>query len=323
MKNLFRSILFIFIAMFAVDRTGGQIMWWVNQHTQDMSGPKLKYLANEVHSDVVLLGTSRCNFHYVPSILSDSIGMSVYNGGIDATNCIYAHYFVLNQILLHHTPKIICLEVMKSDYEVSDNSFETTSFFAPYIGRSEKADSVFRDAGNYWYYRLCHLYRYNAKAVSNICGLLVNKQQNCESGYIPLPQPMFFPERLEKVHRSDHIDELKLKYIKKFIMLCKSRHVALVFMVSPSYNKADKDVYDTLKNVAKEYNIPFFDYHTQGLFLDHPEYFKDNEHLWDKGARLYTSIFGHDLKQYIDTLSIGNRKRTIQKQTTSVRKGAS
>ena len=103
-------------------------MWWVNQHTQDMSGPKLKYLANEVDADIVLLGTSRCNFHYVPSILSDSIGMSVYNGGIDASNCIYAHYFVLNQILLHHTPKIICLELMTSDYAVSANSFETTSF---------------------------------------------------------------------------------------------------------------------------------------------------------------------------------------------------
>ncbi|NCE73203.1 hypothetical protein [Odoribacter sp. Z80] len=306
MKNLLKSLLFVFVALFAVDRIGGQIMWWVNQHTQDMSGPKLKYLANEVDADIVLLGTSRCNFHYVPSILSDSIGMSVYNGGIDASNCIYAHYFVLNQILLHHTPKIICLELMTSDYAVSANSFETTSFFAPYIGRSEKADSVFREAGNYWYYRLCHLYRYNAKAVSNMGGLLVNKQLESESGYIPLPRPMFVPERLDKVHKSKNIDELKLQYIRKFIMLCKSHHIALAFMVSPAYSEADTDLYGTLKDVAKENEIPFFDYHTQGLFLNHPEYFKDSGHLWDKGARLYTSIFAHDLKHYIVTHSTGN-----------------
>lgn len=70
MKDLLKSLLFVFVALFAVDRIGGQIMWWVNQHTQDISGPKLKYLANEVDADIILLGTSRCNFHYVPSILS-------------------------------------------------------------------------------------------------------------------------------------------------------------------------------------------------------------------------------------------------------------
>ena len=70
-------------------------------------------------------------------------------------------------------------------------------------------------------------------------------------------------------------------------------------MVSPAYTEADADLYDVLKDLAKEQGIPFFDYHTQGLFLNHPEYFKDNGHLWDKGARLYTSIFAHDLKGYM------------------------
>lgn len=307
MKNLLKSLLFVFVALFVVDRIGGRIMWWVNQHTQDISGPKMKYLVDEVDEDVVLLGTSRCNLHYVPSILADSIGMSVYNGGIDASNCIYAHYFALNLILLHHTPKMICLELMTSDYAVSDDSFETTSFFAPYIGRSEEADSVFREAGNYWCYRLCHLYRYNAKAVSNIGGLLVNKQHGSESGYIPLPQPASVPDRLDKNHKPECIDELKLQYIRKFIMLCRSRHIELVFMVSPAYSEGDADLYDVLKNVAEENGVPFFDYHTQGLFLNHPEYFKDNGHLWDKGARLYTSVFAHDLKHYMDSLSIGNQ----------------
>lgn len=299
MKNLLKSLLFIIVALFAVDRMGGQLMWWVNQHTQDLSGPKLRYLPNEVKADMILLGTSRCNFHYVPSILEDSIGMSVYNGGIDASNCIYAHYFVLNQILLHHTPKMICLEVMTNDYARQPNSFETTSFFAPYIGRSESADSVFRDAGTYWSYHFSHLYRHNAKAVSNIGGLLVNKQQESQAGYIPLPQPAFPPKSLNKADTPEATDQLKVQYLRKFAALCQSRHIRLAFMVSPAYTKADANLYAVLKDVAREHGIPFFDYHTQGLFLSHPDYFKDNEHLWDKGARLYTSIFAHDLRQHL------------------------
>ncbi len=299
MKPLLKSLIFIIIALFAIDRIGGQIMWWVNQHTQDISGPKLRYLADEVNEDVILLGTSRCNFHYIPSILSDSINMSVYNGGIDASNCIYAHYFVLNQILKHHIPKIICLELMTTDYTVSDNSFETISFFAPYIGRSERADSIFREAGNYWSYKLCHLYRYNAKAVSNIGGLFVNKQQKSENGYIPLPQPAFYPRKIEETHTSKNIDTLKLYYIQKFITLCKLYDIKLVFMISPAYTLADTNLYDVLKEIAKKNNISFLDYHTTQTFINNPEYFKDSWHLWHKGAKLYSSIFAKDLKNIL------------------------
>ena len=302
MRKLLQSILFIIVAFFAVDRLGGQIMWWVNQHTEDLLAPKLRYLAYEINEEVVLLGTSRCNCHYVPSILKDSINLSVYNGGVDASNCIFSHYFVLSHILSHHTPKLICLELMTNDYVVADDSFEPTSFFAPYIGKNERGDSIFREAGNYWIYHFCHLYRYNAKAVSNIGGLLVNRQHNSELGYVALPQPIFSPDRPGVEHTSHNVDVLKLQYLKRFISLCQSNNVALVFMVSPAYTKADTDLYDVLKDIAEDNQIPFFDYHTKGVFLDHPEYFKDDRHLWDKGARLYTSIFAHDLKDYIKCL---------------------
>ena len=49
MKRLLLSFLFVAVGLFVVDRIGGQLMWWVNQHTKDVSGPKIKYLVNDVH----------------------------------------------------------------------------------------------------------------------------------------------------------------------------------------------------------------------------------------------------------------------------------
>lgn len=135
--------------------------------------------------------------------------------------------------------------------------------------------------------------------MSNIGGLLVNKQQGSDNGYIPLPKPNFHPEKAGEAHKSQHIDELKLQYIQKFITLCKDNSIKLAFMVSPAYTIADVDLYDTLKDIAKRNDVPFFDYHTSGLFLDYPEYFKDGGHLWHKGAELYSSIFAQDLKKYL------------------------
>ncbi|MDD2954243.1 MAG: hypothetical protein PHC95_14010 [Parabacteroides sp.] len=300
MKKLLISLAIVVLGVFIADRMGGAVMGWVNQNSSDISAPKIKYLANDVSEDLLLMGTSRCNFHYVPSILKDSLGMSVYNGGIDASDNIFAHYYILNQILSHHTPKIICLEVMTNDYAKQSDPFKTVSFFAPYFGRNDRADSIFRYAGTYWPYKLSHLYRYNAKAVSNLAGLLVNRQGGEDHGYLPGPKPASFPDRLEKAETPLKVDSMKLFYLHKFINLCRKKDIQLFFMVSPSYSIASEDLYDVLKKEASKYGIPFWDYHSQGLYLDHPEYFKDGSHLWDKGARLYTSIFAHDLKEWIE-----------------------
>lgn len=274
MKKLLISLAIVSIGVFIADRMGGLAMAWVNHNSSDISAPKIKYLVNDVHEDLLLLETSRCNFHYVPSILKDSLGMSVYNGGIDASDNIFAHYYILNHILSHHTPKIICLEVMTSDYAKQSDPFKTISFFAPYFGRNDRADSIFRYAGTYWAYKVSHLYRYNAKAVSNLAGLLVNRQAGEDHGYLPGAQPASFPSKLEKDKTPVAVDSLKLTYLRKFILLCRDRDIRLVFMVSPRYSIASGDLYDVLKSVALEHGIPFLDYHSQGLYLDHPEYFK-------------------------------------------------
>ena len=300
MRRLRVSFVVVLAGVLVVDRIGGLCMGWVNQHTSDITAPKIKYLVNDVDEDVVFMGTSRCNFHYVPSIISDSLGMSVYNGGIDASDNIFAHYWVLSQVLSHHTPKMICLELMDNDYVIQSNPFNTISFFAPYYGRNERADSIFRLAGTHWVYEVSHLYRYNAKAVSNLVGLLVNRQANEDHGYLPGPKPVRFPDVLEYDETRTDVDSLKLVYLRKFISLCEDRGIRLVFMVSPRYSRVGMDKYDVLKAVATEHGIPFFDYYTRGLFLDHPEYFKDVAHLWDKGARAYSAIFAHDLKEWIE-----------------------
>ena len=254
-------------------------------------------MADSVDAEFVMMGTSRCNSHYVPSILADSLHLTVYNGGVDASGCIFAHYFLLQQLLRHHSPQLVGLDVLPNDYMVNPSSFNTMGFFAPYIGRSKEADEVFHEAGTYWYYQISHLYRYNSKAVSNLAGLFVNRQAHVDRGYLPGPPPPIFPAQLGR-EGSDVpcVDTLKVKYLEMFISQCQQRGIRVFFVVSPSYTKASPSLYDPLKDVARRHGIPFFDYHTAGLFHDHPDYFRDHGHLWDRGARLYSSRFAHDLK---------------------------
>lgn len=314
MKKAVISIIIILVGVFVGDRLGGMVMWWINQHTHDTTGPKMKYMVNDLKEDVLLLGASKCQRHYVSSIISDTIGMSVYNGGIDATNNIFAHYISLNYVLTHHTPKIVCLEIFSSDYTYTSHTFDAVSFFAPYIGLSERADSVFRMAGQYWKYRISHLYRYNSRAVTNIFALFVNRLEGEDNGYLPNPRPTHPVGPLVHIDTPKKIDKKRLDYVQKFVSLCQQKGIRLIFMVSPTYTKVDTDYYAPLKALAKQNNIPFLDYHTSGLYQDHPEYFMDTYHLWDQPARAYTSIFASDLKRTLDSLSMTKKDTAIIKK---------
>ncbi len=130
--------------------------------------------------------------------------------------------------------------------------------------------------------------------------LFVTYVPDLDNGYIPLTKPYSYPNILETAKTPDHTDPLKIQYLYKFINLCKEHNIELVFMVSPAYTIADADMYEPLKKIANEYDIPFLDYHSSKTFIDNPDYFEDVGHLWDKGARIFTYMFASDLKNIIE-----------------------
>lgn len=293
------SLLCILLLWWGCDRVGGWLMWQLSLRSHDTTSPKLHCIAKGVPEEVVLMGTSRCNGHYVPSILRDSLGMSVFNAGVDGSDNIYSQYIALRLLLRHHTPKVVCLELESSFLEKEDDAFSTTSFFAPFVGTDAHADSIFRLAGTLWRYRLSHLYRFNAKALPIITGQLRNYWQNEDQGYIPNPEPAVFPHLQQLSEAPQPVDSLKLQVLERFIGDCRERGITLVFTISPAFYTVQPSHYAALRLVARRHAVPLFDYHTQGLYQEHPELFRDINHLWDRGARLYTSLFAGDLRRVL------------------------
>ena len=297
MKHLIYSILFLLVGIFAVDRIGGMIMHEINTNTQDVLGPKFKYIHDNICEDIVMLGASRCHHHYVSSTIGDSLDMSVYNCGMQGSENIFSHYLTLCLILERYTPKVICLEVMEADFNYKKDPFAKLSYFAPYFGYSESADSVFRESGLYWKYTISHLYRYNAKAVSNIAGLFVSRQSNDDHGYLPAKKSSVVLGELKSSKTITETDSRKITYLHRFAEKCRNNNIRLIFTISPRYSIVDSTYYNILKNFAHTENIPMLDYHTSGLFHSEPEFFRDALHLNDKGAKHFSSIFASDLKR--------------------------
>ena len=269
-------------------------------HSNAKAEVKIENMVKMVDDDIVLMGTSRCAHHYVPSIIMDSINVSVYNGGISASDNIYSHYILLNLMLLHHTPKVVCLELMSNDFKKAGDSFDRITYFAPYFGHSKSADSVYIEAGTYWRYKLSMLYRFNSKGIEALAGLFVNHRYGEDHGYFTILGNRDNSMKLRSESKDIETDKLKLKYLQRFMKTCKEKGIKLVLTISPKYSIVSPTYYDPLKNLAAQNNVPFLDYHSIGLFHDKPEYFKNRAHLLEEGAKKYSSIFASDLKRILE-----------------------
>ena len=201
--------------------------------------------------------------------------------------------------LQHYRPKVVCLELMVSDFNVSSAPFERLGLYAPYFGFNSSADSLFEEAHLAWHYRLLHLYRYNAKAMQNIAGLAVNRQEKDDHGFVPIRENHQILSAPERETSATETDSLKLHYLHRFISRCKEENIQWYLPFLLKYSLPDSSLYAPLKRLAREKVIPFLDYHSPGCFLDHPEYFRDPGHMLLQGARKYSSLFAHDLNRLL------------------------
>ena len=290
MKKTLITIFALLLGFFIFDRVLEKGLWWLHEHSKFSDDKPYLYVANDVNSDFILMGASRTSHHVVPSIIEDSLQTTVYVAGFDGSPDIFFQYANLNLILKHHIPKIVCLEMGN----LVDGTSVNLPMLAPYIGQSEQIDSVFKDTGTYIDYQLSHVYRYNSCVLSNFTGIIKNDAKGADiQGYRPLPSIKMGEIMQSKDYK---VDSVAVRYLHKFINTCKQQNIQLIFCASPWYVKPTPTQYDSLKLIAKVNHIPFLDYHTNGLFQERKDNWKDANHLSAKGAELFSPIFAHDVK---------------------------
>ena len=99
MKRTIVSILRILLGLYVVDRIAGIIMARLTANSDTVAVGRISHIVYEDTPDVLILGSSRAEHHYVSTILADSLGMNVYNAGIDGAEGINVQLPLLEIIL--------------------------------------------------------------------------------------------------------------------------------------------------------------------------------------------------------------------------------
>ena len=254
------------------------------------------YCLTESQDELMILGSSRAAHHYVPQVFEDSLGMSCYNAGSDGM-CIYYHYGILaSRIQRGCPPKMVILEVIGTDVEVSQGATFTLDAaldrYAPHYGEFSEIDSLF--AFNGWKEKvklMSKTYKYNSKLVQTIkCNYIPwpeDRGYEALNGVMKVTNGKMAADVLSPSSEQPDIEERKLVYLQKFIDDCKENNIVLVMCYSPYYGQGIPASIHVIEQLAKENGIKFLIYGDDARFQK-PEYYQDASHLNDTGAKEYS-----------------------------------
>ena len=295
MKKYLLYIVIFFAAVVAIDVCFGLTMDYMSRHAKSGDTKASNALLYENEYDVLIMGSSRAHHHYDDKLLSDSLGLKVYNAGVDGNGIILADglYRILSQ---RYAPKLVIYDVEPAFdiniYADDDNDRRYLSGLKPYFGEDEIKD-IFSSYG--WQEKVKNysgLYRYNTDFF-NVLKNFVSSSPVPEYGYIPTDGAMTEDKKPVSKGQSE-IDSLKIQYIKTFISDVKASGAQLLLVASPKYGVPDSKVYDVVKAICAENDLPFLDYYTDERFQK-LEYFKEPMHLNGVGAKVFTEMIIHDI----------------------------
>lgn len=292
------AILLVFLMDFCL---GGANAWLYHRSKYGIFH-RQQYVMNESKDDIIILGSSRASHHYVPSIISDSLGMSCYNAGSEGM-CIYYHYAMLAAMVERgHCPRVVIYDVMNLDAKLHPGPTFTLDAaldrLAPHYGQFACIDSLFELKG--WKENLklqSKAYRYNSKLVQSIkCNFIPSPEDH---GYEAIKGHL--KEKMQFQHEDYDdcaIDSLKLEYMCKMVRLAKQNNVRMFFVLSPYFVDNPSRAYDASREVAREKGVEVIDCYNEPAMMKQ-EFFRDLMHLNDEGAHVWSSYLAHLLKNKI------------------------
>lgn len=309
MKKFLLKIGLFFSLVVVIDVVSGFVFDFLTSHAKYGETYNNNYIANICTDDVIILGSSRADRHYVPSVVQDSLGLSCYNCGEPGCGIIpaYARYKMIAE---RKKPKLVIYEVTPGyDYFVADDYSKYLGRIRQYSNRKPVAEMYETFGDDMEHLRLLsNMYRNNSNVVQNLMDMVVPTKDY--RGYGPLfgklTEEAVQQKRETQVDRdtkSHKIDSLKLSYVGKLFADAKADGVPIICTVSPYYTPPtgdNEEYYFPIIELCKKYDVPYLDNRDFDGITGEMEFFQDLGHLNDGGAKKYTAYLLPSLRRYIN-----------------------
>jgi hypothetical protein len=260
----------------------------------------------KINSDILIYGSSRAWKHIDATMISNKVGVSTYNLGIDGHN-FWLQYLRHSMLLENNTkPKLIILSLDVFTLQKVDDLYNSDQFL-PYMLWNEKIKNATISYNGFKSVDyLIPLIRYFGRGNAVQTAFKTSSKVERIKGY--QGQDQQWNDDFEKAKKAMKNYEKELDYtsivlFEKFLRDCKSKNIKLLFVYSPEYIDGQKFVKNRDKimslyaKFSKNYNIPFYNYSNDAISYQ-KKYFYNASHLNKTGAELFTKKIIDSLQKY-------------------------
>lgn len=311
MKHYFILIIksTIFIVLFAVlDCLIGLLSTAINntafKKNQYSSGFVHRYCVESATPDIAIIGSSTASHHYIPSMIEDSLNLSVYNFGMDGSFFIFQNAMI-NLMLDRYAPSYIIWEIGESSLSTAYDDcmeYQNIRLLYPWY-KNTYIKGIVDSQDSYQKIRMClNSYINNSRLLLPLALCIINNN-NTQKGYVPLDAVSHFPSKKNSNSDEYQIVLSRIDILNQTIRRCKDNNTQIIFSVSPRFfddRVLHTEYCKSLEKIAVENDIPIINLYNAVPFNNDSSLFVDNSHMNDKGTRLYMKQFIPLLKQIIE-----------------------
>ena len=186
-------------------------------------------------------------------------------------------------------PKVVIYDIAPDfDIFVGDDNHRYLTWLKQHYERNGIAD-IFEIIDPTEKYKMINqLYRYNSRIIELMSDYLHPISDTRANGFSPLKGELDrtkIKTSSKRVKKLD-VDKVKLDYINKLIDELDG--VKLYFVVSPRWYGMDSVQIQPIIDICQKRNIPFIDFANNPKYVHQDIYFKDGNHMNERGANEFT-----------------------------------
>jgi hypothetical protein len=246
-RRLVLRIAYIISALLICDRLIGNALNFL--YFRQVSGPfcRLTYILEKSNADIIILGSSRARYHYVPEIFAAGLGLTCYNTGMAGEGLPYS-LAAFKAITKRYSPQIMILDVphlltrLQSDYA-------GLSCLLPYYRSHPEIRSIVNLRSTFEGGKLLisRIYPLNSLILTILDHDFPSRKELDEpdyEGYEPLPPKMALPSVDDKKDNCGRMvrSEPSADYVamlQEIISTCKEMGIQLILAASPIYSRRE------------------------------------------------------------------------------------
>ena len=239
--------------------------------------------------DVIILGTSRANNHFV-SELFEKEGLKTFNYGMSGSHLFETS--LLLKLMVERGWKIKNV-IVETDLNLSNEKRDDGTFgrFMPFMHQSKTITAHFKNEADFMELYYVPFYRY-LKFDEKIgfrawYKTLINEPTNLmqHQGYYPLGKN----PKANMKNNIENLKPLRNRYFEEIKQICEANSINLIAVTTPMCsNVKGMEYFKKVKALYPEINE--YEHLVEG-----DQYFSSCGHLNDKGARLFTTKIIDDL----------------------------